>query len=351
MIMEKEQRIKEIRNELQRLSDLKKYGHRVDVCNFLRMLGVDERIVNNPNPYNLGTGLDFDNYIQGMENAVIKINDDGSVSLNTDIGNTYLIHEGKNVGGIETSVFVKDGEFHMGTTYEKDASHGVNNQFDLIVVPCGNEYSIRSRVSEYILGSEYNNEKQKYETHGGGVSTITDYDKNGIERNQSMVSYANNPDIVVSGYNGVDLKTVRNQAYFTRNWTYGNKELEHIVPSMSCADKNSAFFTGEIMARRMESIDKVQIGHWDRGTKQWDFKYYLSLTGEHNMSMLRNNSEWFDSEEELNDARENRFENGWYERKISEYKQMGITNHTASVIANLLEEEKVKLEETKGKSL
>lgn len=349
--MEKEQRIKEIRNELQRLSDLKKNGHRVDVRNFLRMLGVDERIVNNQNPNNLGTGLDFDNYIIGMRDANIKINDDGSVSINTDIGNTYLVHEGRNVGGIETSVFVKDGEFHMGATYKKDATYGINNQFDLIVVPCGDEYSIRSRVSEYSLGREYNNAIQKYETQGRGCSTITDYDKNGIERNQSMVSYANNPDIVVSGYNGVDLKTVRNQAYFTRNWTYGNKELEDIVPLMSCADKNSAFFVGEILARRMESIDKVQIGHWDRETKQWDFKYHLSLTGEHNMSMLRNNSGGFDSEEELNEVRQERFEDGWYDRKISEYKQMGITNYTASVIANLLEDEKLKLEETRGKSL
>lgn len=349
--MENDQRVIEIREELQRLSDLKKNGSKIDVSNFLRMLGVEERIVNNPNPNNLGMGLDFDRYILGMANANIKINADGSVSLNTDIGNTYLVQEGKNVGGIEISVFVKNGEFHMGTTYKKDNFHGVNNQFDLIIVPYGNDYSIRSRVSEYSLGREYNNSSQKYEIQGRGVSTITDYDKDGIERNQSIVSYANNPDVVVSDYNGIGLNDIRNQAYFTRDWTYGNKELEHIVPSMSCANKNTPFFCGEIMLRRMESIDKVQSGRWNSENKQWDFKYHLSLTGEHNMSMLRNNSWGFDSEEELNDIRQERFEDGWYDRKISEYKQMGVTNHTDRVIANLLEQEKLKLEETKGRSL
>ena len=51
--MGNEQRIENIRTELQRLASAKETGAKVDVWNLLKILGVDERIINNPNPIHL----------------------------------------------------------------------------------------------------------------------------------------------------------------------------------------------------------------------------------------------------------------------------------------------------------
>jgi len=347
--MGNEQRIENIRTELQRLASAKESGAKVDVWNLLKILGVDERIINNPNPNDLGMGIDFDSYIQALKNANITIKDDGSVSMKTDIGNTYLVKEGKNLGGIEINLFVKDGEFHMSTAYKTEALRGKRDQFDMIVVPYGNDYAVRTRTAEYTLESEFDRTNNKYDTRGSGICTVSDFDKNGIELQSSRVSYGNKPEIGNIGYNGFDLETVRVQENCARDYTYGCRELEDINPAMSCADKNSAFCYGETMARRMDSVDRVQVATWNNSEKKWDWQYHLALTGEYNMAKIFNNSGSYASEEELNEVRQQRLEEGWFDRKIEEYRQKGGT--TATTIANQLEQEKLKLEETKGRSL
>lgn len=347
--MEKEQKIAEIREELQRIAKARETGAKANVWNLLRKLGVDERIINNPNPNNLGMGIDFDSFLQGLSNANITIGDDGSVSLKTDIGRSYLVKEGKEVAGMDIAVFVKDGEFHMGCTHRKDGFHATKENFDMIVVPYGSDYAVRTRTSEYSLASEYSREKQGYETIGNGTTTISDFDKNGIECASNKVSYSNTPNINVNTYSGFDTESLGIQASCTRDYVYAQKELTELNPNIALADKNSAFFVVETMARRLESVDKTQISTWEKGKASWEHRYHLPLTGEYDMSKILNNSESCATPEELEEVRTQRLEEGWYDRKIQEYQQKGGT--TATTIASLLEQEKLKLEETKGKSL
>lgn len=347
--MDKEQKVAEIKEELARIAKTRELGKKVDVWKLFKILGVDERIINNPNPNNLGMGIDFDNYIQALIYADVIVNDDGSVLLKTDRGKAYLIREGMEISGMEVSLCVNKGEVHMVSSYKRGDLLGYKDVFDMMIVPYQKDYMIRSRTASYGLQSTYNPSSNKYDTLGGGLCTISDYDRDGIERWSSRVSYGNTPDIYVNPYSGINLDDVIRQESFVRNSVYHNQELSAMYPTGSLSDKTSFCFCGESIAKRGNSLDEVVIGNWNRDNYSWDFEYHLALTGEYDMSRLFNNSEKCSTPEELASIKKERLSEGWYERKIEQYRQNGGT--TANVIAQQLEQEKLRIEKTRGMGL
>lgn len=318
------------------------------VWNFLKTCGVDERILNNPNTHELGMDLDFDSFVESLYGGSISLSDNGVISISSNFGSSPLVHEGKMVNGIESNLVIKNGEVHMSCAYKRDNFHALKKTYDMVVVSYGEEYVVRTRKSDYLLESEYNREKNCYETQGSGYSTVSDFDQFGIEIAQNNIGYGNKPTIIVNSYSGIDLNDIWIQERFSRESAYGNQDLKSIMPGYSCSDKRSPFFMSERMSRRLE-IDKVQSSTWDKDNMNWDVRYLLPLTGEHDIAILLNNSEFCSSLEELDELRTERLENGWYDRKIDEYQKEG--RQTASVIACLLKEQKMKLEEQKIRNL
>lgn len=352
--MDKEQRIAEIKNQLRKVANATRYTLKSSVNDLLRLLGVDERIINNPNPYSF-EAYNFIPFLKSLEFAEVMINDDGSMNLKTTTGSVDLMSEANKIYGVETYLTVKDGNICLSTQYKRDNYLGFSYNYEIGVANYGKEQVVKVKDSVYCLQPSYD-DKGNYNTNkivGFGTCRMSQYDENGIEINCNKISYSNSPQLSV-GSDGLRLSDIASQRYYLENDVIGwARKPNDPLNGFSIANKDSAYFVSETFAHRMaESIGNVEMATWRKNSPSWDRKYVFNSTGEHHMGMLFNNASSYSTKDELEAARRKAWENGYFDYLIKEYRKK--SDVCSLALVSKIEEEVLKLEkeaEEKEKAL